>query len=59
MVSGNPRPYSIYIFRYTGFCFLYVYPVHQCVVFLVSCVLVLAVSPEKGSSLLPKFSVLF
>jgi hypothetical protein len=38
---------------------LYVYPVHECVVFLVSCVLVLAVSPEKGSSLLPKFSVLF
>ena len=39
--------FGIYIFRYIGFCFLYVYPVHQCVVFLVSCVLVLAVSPEK------------
>ena len=51
--------FGIYIFRYIGFCFLCVYPVHECVVFLVICVLVLAGSPEKGSSLLPKFSVLF
>lgn len=51
--------FGIYIFRCIGFCFLCVYPVHECVVFLVSCVLVLAVPPEKGSSLLPKISVLF
>ena len=35
------------------------YSVHECVVFLVSCVLVLVVSPEKGSNLLPKCRVFF
>lgn len=35
------------------------YSVHECVALLVSCVLVLVVSPEKGSNLLPKCRVFF